>query len=99
MEQIHAAWRDDKVASLLLLDISGAFDNVNHLRLLWNIRELGFHEDLVGGIGSYITGRPGRTRFNEGLMAPFDISTGTPQGSPLSPILFLIYNYKALKIA
>lgn len=99
LEEVQTAWRNDEVASLLTLDISGAFDNVNHRRLLWNIRELGFHENLVGWIGSFITGRTGRTRFNEGLMAPFDISTGIPQGSPLSPILFLLYNYKALNVA
>lgn len=99
LEQIQAAWNNKEVASLMLLDISGAFDNVNHRRLLWNIRELGYHENLVGWLGSFITGRTGRTRLNEGLMAPFDITTGIPQGSPLSPILWLLYNYKALQIA
>ena len=44
-------------------------------------------------------GRTGRTCFNEGLMQPFDIGSGIPQGSPLSPILWLLYNYKALQVA
>ena len=99
LEQIYAGWKKNKVSSLLLLDVSGAFDNVNHQRLLWNIRELGFSENLVGWIASFLTGRTGRTRFNEGLMQPFNIEAGIPQGSPLSPILWLLYNYKALQVA
>ena len=34
LEQIHAGWKNNKVLSLLLLNVSGAFDNVNHQRLL-----------------------------------------------------------------
>ena len=99
LEQIYAGWRNNQVSSLLLLDVSGAFDNVNHQRLLWNTRELGFSENLVGWIASFLTGRTGRTSFSEGLMQPFNIEAGIPQGSPLSPILWLLYNYKALQVA
>ncbi|KAI0995563.1 hypothetical protein K3495_g12617 [Podosphaera aphanis] len=40
-EQIHTIWGKDKrkVASLLSLDISGAFDNVSQKRLIHNLRE------------------------------------------------------------
>lgn len=40
-DQIHTIWGNDKkrVASLLSLDISGAFDNVSHQRLLHNLRQ------------------------------------------------------------
>ena len=34
LEQIHAGWKNNQVSSLLLLDVSRAFDNVNHRRLL-----------------------------------------------------------------
>ena len=99
LEQIYAGWKNNQVSSLLLLDVSGAFDNVNHQRLLWNIRELGFSENLAGWMASFLTGRTGRTSFSEGLMQPFNIEAGIPQGSPLSPILWLLYNYKALQVA
>jgi hypothetical protein len=39
-EEIHHAWDQGHVASLLLLDVSGAFDHVSHPRLLHNLRRL-----------------------------------------------------------
>jgi retron-type reverse transcriptase len=42
IDQIHTAWKEDnQVASVLSLDIAGAFDTVNHLRLLDNLRKKG----------------------------------------------------------
>ena len=48
LEQIHVGWKNNQVSSLLLLNVSGTFNNVNHQKLLWNIRELGFNKNLVG---------------------------------------------------
>ena len=41
-EAIFAAWGSGAVASLLQLDIAGAFDTVNHKRLLDTIYQKGF---------------------------------------------------------
>lgn len=40
-EQIHTVWGvgNDKVASLLSIDVAGAFDTVSHQRLLHNLRK------------------------------------------------------------
>ena len=37
IEKVHAAWAEGRVASLLLLDVTGAFDNVSHERLTHNL--------------------------------------------------------------
>lgn len=37
LERIQEAWNNKKIASLLLLDVAGAFDNVAHERLLHNL--------------------------------------------------------------
>ena len=42
VEQIHTIWKTgNQVASVLSLDIAGAFDTVNHLRLLDNLQKKG----------------------------------------------------------
>mgnify|MGYP001335162396 FL=1 len=43
VEEIYEAWRNDKVASLLLLDVTGAFHNVSHQRLTHNPRKRHIH--------------------------------------------------------
>jgi hypothetical protein len=47
--KIHEAWnkKPSQVASLLLLDVSGAFDNVSHARLLHNLRKRKVDEKTV----------------------------------------------------
>jgi endonuclease/exonuclease/phosphatase family metal-dependent hydrolase len=39
LQSIHKAWAEEKVASLILLDVSGAFDNVSQPRLLHNLKK------------------------------------------------------------
>ena len=39
LQGIHNAWAEGKTASLLLLDVSGAFDNVSKQRLLHNLKK------------------------------------------------------------
>ena len=42
VEQIHTAWKTkSQVALVLSLDIAGAFDTVNHIRLLDNLQKKG----------------------------------------------------------
>ena len=41
-EAVHTAWSRGAIATLLQLDIKGAFDRVNHIRLLDTLREKGF---------------------------------------------------------
>ncbi|KAJ5794256.1 hypothetical protein N7457_000855 [Penicillium paradoxum] len=91
-EEIREAWKQGLTASTLLLDISGAFDNVSHPRLLHNLRKRRVPPVIIKWVESFLSDRyttlemPEYTRPREG------IDTGIPQGSPLSPILFLFYN-------
>lgn len=58
-EQIHAIWSKDKtrVALLLSLDISGAFDNVPHERLIHNLTEKGIPRWITRFIESFLQER------------------------------------------
>ena len=93
MEVIQRAWNSDTpVTSLLMLDVSGAFDNVSHQRLLHNLKKRRIPLELVSWIESFLKGRTSTLRLPEYESESFSIHTGIPQGSPLSPILYLFYN-------
>lgn len=94
METISAAWKSSKdfVVSMLMLDVSGAFDNVNHQRLLHNLRKRRIPSQIIKWISSFIKNRSTTIRLTEGDSDKYDIQTGIPQGSPISPILYLFYN-------
>ncbi|KAJ3552122.1 hypothetical protein NPX13_g11188 [Xylaria arbuscula] len=94
IEKIYKAWNTGKgkVASLLLLDVSGAFDNVSHQRLLHNLRKRRLDEKVVRWIESFLKERKTNMLLDGYKSTQYEISTGIPQGSPLSPILYLFYN-------
>ena len=92
LQRIHKAWADGEVASLLLLDVSGAFNNVSRPRLLHNLRARRLCPTLVRWVESFLKGRSSTIKLQEYTAPSAPIQTGIPQGSPLSPILYLFYN-------
>lgn len=90
---IESAWHADKkcIISVLGLDIKGAFDNMPHEILLNILRKKGYPEWLVKTLGSFMSNRTTRISFTGYQSRTFTTNTGIPQGSPLSPILFLLY--------
>lgn len=75
-----------------MLDISGAYDHVCQHRLRHNLRKRHLNLQLVDLISSFLSGRVTTIQSNEFTLAQLPITCGIPQGSPLSPILFLFYN-------
>ncbi|EED22555.1 transposon I factor, putative [Talaromyces stipitatus ATCC 10500] len=93
LEETHSVWREgSRVALELALDAAGAFDNVNYIRLIHNLRKRRVLDDLIGWIKSFLSNRRTSITLLEGNMGEFLVNTGIPQGSPLSPILFLFFN-------
>jgi len=92
--KIYEAWSHNtgRVASLLLLDVSGAFDNVSHTRLLHDLRKRRVDEKTVKWIASFLSNRHTSIAIDGFRSTAYQINTGIPQGSPLSPILYLFYN-------
>lgn len=92
-EQIHTIWGKDKkkVASLLSLDISGAFDNVSHRRLIHTMRAKGIPDRITKFVRSFLTNRTTTIKLGNHVGDQSPTNTGIPQGSPLSPILFLFF--------
>jgi len=79
-----------KVSSLFL-DIKGGFDNVNPGQLTSALRAKGVHKYLTAWVGSFLTNRMCRLLFQGSPRVFSPVAVGNPQGSPISPLLFVIY--------
>ena len=77
--------------STLFLDVKGAFDHVAENQLIQTLIDLNLPLTLIGWIRSFLEKRVLKLSFNGQTEEFKPIETGIPQGSPISPILFLIY--------
>ncbi|KAK7974405.1 hypothetical protein PG989_016253 [Apiospora arundinis] len=73
------------------LDIRGAFDNVKIEVLVQTLRDKKIPEWLVRAIEAFLQSRSTTVRIPGYESEKYYINIGIPQGSPLSPILFLLF--------
>ncbi|RMJ21223.1 hypothetical protein PHISP_07907 [Aspergillus sp. HF37] len=66
--------------------------NVSRERLLHNLRKRQVSERITCWIASFLSGRSTTLKLQEYTAPSAPIQTGVPQGSPISPILYLFYN-------
>lgn len=97
-EQIHTVWAQDPglVATVLSLDISGAYDHTSHKRLLHNMKAARFPDWVAKFTQSFLQDRTTQLSFGGYTSPPIRTSTGIPQGSSLSPILYLYFTSNLL---
>jgi Reverse transcriptase (RNA-dependent DNA polymerase) len=76
---------------MLSLDLAGAFNNVPHFRLLEILQSKGLPLWLTDIIVSFMQDRRTRITYTGHESDWIEARTGIPQGSPLSPILFLFF--------
>ena len=99
-EQIHTVWStgNDKVATLLSMDVARAFPTVNHARLIHNLRKKRVPDWIVKWVISFVDDRSSTLSFLGRTTEVLPIRTGLPQGSPMSPILYLFFNAGLLEL-
>ena len=73
------------------LNISKAFDRVWHKGLLDKLPTIGFYHTLIKWIGSLLSDRSIAVRVDGFLSNLHSINTGVPQGSVISPVLFILF--------
>ena len=73
------------------MDLSKAFDILNHDLLIAKLYAYGFSKTALRLIKSYLTNRWQRTKINNSYSSWIELLLGIPQGSILVPLLFNIY--------
>ena len=76
---------------VILMDLSKAFDSLNHDLLLAKLEAYGLDNNAVSFMRSYLTNRLQRCKINNSFSEWAKISAGVPQGSILGPLLFNIF--------
>jgi len=77
--------------STVFLDIQGGFDNINPSSLCGMLKAKGVNPYLVSWTRSFLSGRTYRLLYQGSPQIFAPVSVGTPHGSPISPLLFVIY--------
>ena len=89
-ETLMEAKENNKLILQILYDLSAAFDTVEPRVIIEKLRVYGFDYNSRKWMESYLTKRSQKTMVGGKLSEPVELCYGTPQGSRLSPLLFII---------
>jgi Reverse transcriptase (RNA-dependent DNA polymerase) len=89
---IITAMDHGKVTALVLLDLSAAFDTVDHVVLVHRLEHwFGITGIALNWFKSYLYNRTQAVSIRDHLSDPTVLDCGVPQGSVLGPLLFTLY--------
>ncbi|KAH7556274.1 hypothetical protein BM1_05708 [Bipolaris maydis] len=91
VDQIQHQKQQGYTTSTVFLDVKGAFDHVSHNQFLDTLKRLGLPISLITWAKTFLSNRSLRLAFDGQIEEFSEINAGIPQGSPVSPIFFLIY--------
>ena len=91
IENCKKALDPKQTASSLLMDLSKAFDCLNHDLMIAKLNAYGFSRSALNFILSYLSQRKQRVKINGSFSEWKTTSVGVPQGSVLGPLLLNIY--------
>ena len=90
----HGAWARatsaGQVTGFAAIDLTAAFDTVDHDILCSKLAGLGIQNRSLNWFRHYLEGRHQRVKYFQTLSSPSPLQCGVPQGSLLGPVLFLV---------
>jgi len=99
LPDILLALDSGNIAVLTLLDLSAAFDSVDHSTLLQRLQTAcGLGGPVLAWFTSYLSNRTQYVRLPTTRSAESAVLYGVPQGLVLGPILFLLYTADLLQL-
>ena len=93
LDQLLWNMESGDISILIALDLSSAFDTVDHSVLLNVLQvDFGLKDSALGWAASYLKDRSLKVKINEAFSDPVIFNHSVPQGSCLGPILFNVYS-------
>ena len=93
--QMFDTWLDamenDNLSAVIMLDLSAAFDVVDHDILIQKLQLYGVDDDALTWFRSYLTNRSQQVLIEGSLSKSLFLDAGVPQGSVLGPLLYIIF--------
>ena len=91
IHKISSAIDRHEITAGVFLDLSKAFDTLDHEIIFANLEHYGIRDVALRWIKSYFSCRQQFVQFNEASSTKQTIKCGVPQGSILGPIFFILY--------
>ena len=91
-EESYSAFKKQQVTAALFLDAEAAFDRCWHSGIMYKLKKkLDLPDRFVRLISSFLSERTLKVFYDGHYSHVVSLGAGTPQGSPLSPIIYIIY--------
>ncbi|RAL58911.1 hypothetical protein DID88_009331 [Monilinia fructigena] len=91
VHDVECAFARKREVTLVTMDVQGAFDALLPRRLLKRMQDQGWPVPLLKMIRSFLQERKVMVRLEDAYTDESRVQCGTPQGSPLSPVLYMLY--------
>ena len=78
-------------ADVIYLDLSKAFDKVNHDILIHKLKLTGIKGKVLTWITNFLKNRTQQVVIDGSTSSPAEVLSGVPQGTVLGPVLFIVY--------
>jgi hypothetical protein len=78
-------------AAVIFFDIKSAFDSVWQDGLIYKMKDFRLPDYLIHWTISFLYKNTAQIELENQLSRPFEHNSGTPQGSPISPLLYIIF--------